>query len=56
MSVGCGLFNRQKQLSPHPAEAWWAAHADLPTECLKQEVAEVIPPEPPKTGTETSHS
>jgi rare lipoprotein A len=34
---GCGLFNHQKQPSSHPAAAW-----------SKQEVAEVIPPEPPK--------
>jgi rare lipoprotein A len=34
---GCGLFNHQKQPSSNPAEAW-----------SKQEVAEVIPPEPPK--------
>ncbi|HUJ90379.1 MAG TPA: septal ring lytic transglycosylase RlpA family protein [Syntrophorhabdales bacterium] len=45
---GCGLFNHQDRLSPHPAEAWWAAHVDLPGEWSKQEVAEVIPPEPPK--------
>ena len=51
---GCGLFNQQKQLSPHATEAaWWAAHVDLPAEWPRQEVAEVIvaeviPSEPPK--------
>lgn len=43
--LGCGLFNHQKQSSSHPAEAWCAAHVDFRS---KQEVAEIIPPEPPK--------
>jgi rare lipoprotein A len=44
---GCGLFNHQKQPSSHPAEAGCAAHVDVPARS-KQEVAEGIPPEPPK--------
>jgi rare lipoprotein A len=44
---GCGLLNHQKQPSLH-VEEMGCAPVDVPVPCSKQEVAEVIPPEPPK--------
>lgn len=44
---GCGLFSHQTQPSCHPVEAQRSS-MDFPATCPKQEVAEVIPPEPPK--------
>jgi rare lipoprotein A len=44
---GCGLFNHQKRPSLHVEETG-CAPVNVPDPCSKQEVAEAIPPEPPK--------